>query len=100
MAIGSGPVMADCGSDTIHTSYLPLTTQQQVTALLVGNTACYPAGGPPFENQESLGNGTITDYEQGSNTKDPTGSVGGYTISPNGSINYTYTSGPSFAYVV
>ena len=99
VAIGSGPAMANCASDTVNPTYV-LLNQSQVTTLLVGNTACYPNGGPPWENQEYLSGGTIIDYRLGSNPQNPTGPVGAYTINSDGSINYTYTSAPGFTYMV
>ena len=104
VAINSGPVMAQtvCGTDTVsgHSSYVPLTSPTDVTNLLVGNTACYWAGGATWENQEYLSGGTITDFKLGSNPKDPTGPVGNYSIASNGVITYSYTVGNPFSYVI
>jgi hypothetical protein len=100
IAIGSGPVMADCSHDTNNPGYVQLD-QAGVTALVVGKTACYPVGGPPWENQEYLAGGTITDYKKGpSDPVDPQKVVGGYTINGDGSVTYTYGTAPSFTYVV
>jgi hypothetical protein len=104
-AVGPGIAMAACSENTRDPSYVMLT-QAQITTLLVGNTACYPAGGlPAWENQEYLAGGTITDFRRGSNPRNPTATVGNYTITtlaPGvGQVTYNYTSPSStFKYVV
>lgn len=77
-------------------------TGTQITNLLVGSLACYPAVGP-YQNQEALAGGNITDYKQGpSDTVDPTKIIGTYSVvtSPVDSITYSYSGGPSYTYTV
>ncbi len=99
LAIGSGPALAtNC---MVSGGYAQLSGTQ-ISSLLEGRTACYPAGGPPWTNQEAHSGGTITDFKQGTNPVDPSGPVGTYTISSGdpGTITYNYSSGPSFSYTV
>ena len=87
------------------TTYLKLSGAQ-IQTVLVGSTACNPATGTVYINQEFLtggSSGTIGDYKKGpSDPIDPTQSnIGSYSIStgPSSSITYNY-SGESDNYAV
>ncbi len=71
--------------------------------------ACYPAGGPPWTNQEyhqgSGITGSLSDYKHGpagAGNKDPTAVIGTYTVAGvgGGQVTYSYTAGGSFVYTV
>jgi hypothetical protein len=87
-------------------------SQAQVQTALVGSNlvSCFPTGGPPWTNQETLSGGIITDFKKGppapGNT-DPTAAVGNYIVGNDGSVSngvitYAYGGGtsPSSFYVV
>ena len=100
MALGmtlNGAIAASCSAD--GSGYGPLAGSE-ITALLVGSLACYPVT-PPYENQEFLASGKITDHKQGSQESvDPSAVVGTYAVAANGTITYSYANGPSFTYTV
>jgi hypothetical protein len=98
MTAGSGSAHASCAPATDYA----VLTATQIGTLLVGSTACYPAG-PPYENQEFLAGGNITDYKKGpSDPIDPSKVIGTYSLGggPTGNITYSYTGGPSYLYSV
>jgi len=88
------PVFAQC---VTNGSYV-----QQDPGIFVGNTACYPANGPPWTNQEYHTGGNVIDYKLGASSKsDPTTTVGSYNYnSDSKTIQYTYpvggTPGPTY----
>jgi hypothetical protein len=84
-------------------------SQTDIAALLGGNTACNPVGGPPWENQEAHSGsptalaGNVIDYKKGPGDPiDPSKQIGSYSISgsSNGTIQYTYDGGGSFTYQI
>lgn len=93
--LSSGHAFAAC---VAATGYSQLS-DGQITSLLVGSIACYPAVAP-YTNQEYLSGGIITDYKLGaSDLIDPSKAIGGYGIA-GGTITYSYTGGPAYSYTV
>ena len=80
-----------------------------VQTALEGSTlvSCFPSGGPPWTNQETLSGSRITDYKNGppaAGNTDPTAVVGSYAFgndgsASNGVVTYTYGS-QSFSFYV
>jgi hypothetical protein len=108
-AVGPGIAMAtNCA---LSTGYAKLSANQ-VEVLLGNSMACYPAtGSSKWTNQEyhtgasGAAGGSVVDYKNGPATagnKDPTATVGTYTIIGNngGQITYTYSTGGTFVYSV
>jgi hypothetical protein len=93
--------MAQCATSG---SYKQLN-QSDIESLVGLGTACYPAGGPPWTNQEyhtsSGASGTIIDYKKGpSDPRDPSKAVGTYTVNADSTITYNYTVGGTYTYSV
>jgi hypothetical protein len=81
------------------------TTQGSPSTLapaLAGKTVCVGAS-PTFTSQEyhsGTTGGSIIDYKRGSSDpKDPTTTIGSWSVSGN-QVTYTYTSGGSYSYTV
>jgi hypothetical protein len=107
-AVAPAIAMADNCVTSSGDGYVELPAQA-LSALLASGMACYPAGGPPWTNQEyhaGSGTGAVTDYKLGPpapGNKDPTATIGTYTISGTGKVGqivYTYTAGGTFTYTV
>lgn len=99
LALGSGSALAACSNSS---GYMRLNGPD-LSTLLTGNTACYPAGGPPWTNQELHSGGNIIDYKKGpSDPVDPSKTIGTYAVTGTdmGVVTYSYTGGGSFSYEV
>ena len=101
LVAAAGPAFAaTCPTSNAYTEL----SASEITTLLSGTTACYPAGGP-YTNQEYLAGTALWDYKLGpSNSTDPSANIGSVSITgpTPGEITYTYTGNPSstFNYVI
>ena len=106
-AVGPGIAMAENCIANPTDGYAQLSATA-LSTLLANSMACYPAGGPPWTNQEyhsGTGAGPLIDYKLGPPTagnKDPSATIGTYSIGggSSGLITYSYATGGTFTYTV
>lgn len=96
----SGDAMAACSNGA------GVNQVGNLASLLTGNTVCVTngTGGWTWQEFHSTGSGgALTDWKLGSNTMDPTETVGTWSVSGSGSnhiVTHTYNGGGTYPYTV